>query len=305
MKHVRLAAGFLAVATLGIVACKSDTGPSNGIACVPSDPVCPPAGLVAGFTGGNGTPTITPSNSSTAIATSTSAFSIDGTTNATANGYWLLITNNTLRAWGVITVTGTAFSAEIPLFCGLQQITYTFNNGSGRSYWTAAVTLNSCTTPLFRAQLTWDTGPTSDMDLHVIRPGGAPNTANDCYFANCQGTPLEWGAAGVDGNPVLDVDDTEGWGPENIVITSGPESGDYKVYVYNYDGTPSTHASVKLYFDDVEVNRWTSQALDTGVRDWWLVASVNLQTRTVTPINTYSVTTPAILGAAAAVAPRK
>jgi hypothetical protein len=297
--------GVLAVTALGLVACKSDTGPSNTVACIAGDPVCPPAGLAAGFTGATGTPIITPSNVSLSISTPTSAFVVFGTTNSATNGHWLLVTGNTLRAWGVIAVSGPAFAAEIPLFCGQQQIMYTFNNGSGRSYWTTAVTLTGCTTPAFRAQLTWDTGPTSDMDLHLIRPAGAPNTTNDCYFADCQGVPLEWGAAGAAGNPVLDVDDVEGYGPENIVIGSGAEAGTYKVYVYNYDGTPSTRATVKLFFNDVEVNRWTSQTLDTGVRDWWLVASVNIQNQTVTPLLTYSTTTPALLGAAAAVAPRK
>ncbi|MDO8665517.1 MAG: hypothetical protein Q7J79_02820 [Gemmatimonadales bacterium] len=157
----------------------------------------------------------------------------------------------------------------------------------------------------FRAQLTWDTGPSSDIDLHLLRPGGSMNTGNDCNSSNCQGTPLEWGAAGAAGNPVLDVDDETGYGPENIFIVSGAEAGEYRVVVHNFDDSPSTRATVELFFNDVEVARYTSVELDSPNNTYWEVAKVQITTQQVTTVNTYSSTPPVGAFAAAIAAPAK
>jgi uncharacterized protein YfaP (DUF2135 family) len=297
----------MAAAVLVAYSCKSDsTSPGGNVTCQSSDPVCPPANLSAGLSGPAGSPSIAPTSfAGTTVSVAASAFPVNGTTNATTNGYWLLVTGNTLRSWGVLAVSGGAFVGDIPLFCGAQTIALTFNNASGRAYYTATVTLSGCTTPAFRAQLTWDTGPSSDIDLHLLRPGGSMNTGNDCYYSNCQGTALEWGAVGAAGNPLLDVDDTEGYGPENIYIVSGAEPGEYRVVVHNYDDSPSTRATVKLFFNDVEAARYTSVALDSPNNRYWEVAKVQITTQQVTTVNTYSSTPPVAVGAAAAAAPVK
>ncbi len=79
-------------------------------------------------------------------------------------------------------------------------------------------------------QLVWDTpgdpdqtdGEGSDVDMHMLHPNGrawmiAPL---DCYYANVS---PDWGPAGPDGNPSLDIDDTNGAGPENINLEA-PEN---------------------------------------------------------------------------------
>lgn len=313
MRPTRLAAIPLCLALTAVVACKKDstTGPSGAgnIACSSADQLaltfCPPSGMHLGLNGAAGTPTIAPTNSNTNVSVATTSFTATGTTNATGNGYWLLVTSGNLRSWGVLTVSGGSFSGDIPLFCGAQVIAFSFSNATGRAYWVANVTLTGCTTPAFRAQLTWDTGPSSsDIDLHLLRPGGSSNTTNDCYYANCQGGGLSWGAAGAAGDPILDVDNTAGYGPENIFITSGPETGDYRVIVYNYNGVASTKATVKIFFDDVEQTRYTSLTLDSP-RNWWEVAKVNILTGQITTVNTYSSTPPVAAGAAAVAAPVK
>ncbi|MGD0484786.1 MAG: hypothetical protein ABSB58_09075 [Gemmatimonadales bacterium] len=227
------------------------------------------------------------------------------------NGYWFLVTDGTLRAWGVLTVSGGTFTGEIPLFCGAQGILYRLDNASGHSYWSVNVTLTGCTTAAFRAQLTWDTGPSgSDIDLHLLRPGGSMFSSNDCYYGNCKvsiiPTGLEWGATGTAGNPSLDVDNTSGYGPENTTVVPGAETGDYRVIIDNFNGVLSTHATVKLYFNDVELARYTSLALDySSSREYWEVAKVNILTHTITPVNTYSATPPVAAGVAVGVAPTK
>jgi hypothetical protein len=269
------------------------------ITCQSGDPICPPANLTVGLNGPTGSPNIAPTSfAGTSVSVSASSFPVSGTTSATSNGLWLLISGDVLRSWGVLAVNGNAFNGDIPLFCGTQTIAFTFDNGSGRAYYVANVTLTGCTTAVFRAQLTWDTGPDSDIDLHLLRPGGIMDSSNDCFYGNCQGTPLEWGAAGPAGDPILDVDDTNGYGPENIFIVSGAEAGEYRIVIHNYDESPGTRATVRLYFDDVEAARYTSLTLDAPSRIYWDVAKVRITTKQITAVNTYGSVPPAAAGAA-------
>jgi hypothetical protein len=262
------------------------------VTCAAAETVCPPASSTLGFSGPTGSPTIAPTNSQTTVSATSSSHVASGTTNATSNGNWLIVIDNTLRASGVLPVANGFFSTEVPLFCGAQQLVYTFTTGGNRSYFRTAVTQSNCVNAQFRVQLSWDTGPDSDIDLHLLRPNGLMQSNNDCYYSNCQGgTGLEWGAAGTAGNPVLDVDDTQGYGPENIIIGTGAESGEYRVVVHNFDGSTATRATIKIYINEVEVQRFTSLTLDTG-RDYWQVARVNVLTGAVTSVNTYSAAPP-------------
>ncbi len=300
MRNVRWVAIPLLVGIAALSGCKKDSTSAGGpISCSLSDPVCPPAGLSAGFSGVTGAPTIAPSGAPTTVSVSNSSYGVTGATNSTTNGVWLLVTGNTLRAWGVLAISGGTFTGDIPLFCGAQGIIYSFNNGSGRSYYLVNVTLTACTTASFRVQLTWNTGPSSDMDLHLLRPGGSTNTGNDCYYANCQVTGLEWGVVGAAGDPILDVDDTEGYGPENIFITSGAEAGQYRIVVRNFDDTPSTICTVKIFFNDIEAARYTSVALDSPNNTYWEVAKVVVATQQITTVNAYSSSAPVAAGVAA------
>lgn len=307
MKHP-LKASLLSACFLLAAACGDGTDPDDpntfAIVCNASDPVCPEGSNQLGYSGGPGAPTITPTSTTTNISTSATSQTVTGTTSATSNGHWLIVVNDSLRAWGVLPVSAGSFAAEIPLFCGAQQVTYTFTSGGNRAYYRTSVTQTGCTTAQFRVQLSWDT-PDSDIDLHLIRPGGAVESENDCFYANCEGTGLEWGAAGSAGNPVLDVDDLSGFGPENIFIRSGAEAGEYRIVVHNYDGSPATHATVKIYLNDREVQRYTSNTLDAGLRDYWQVARVNVLTGAVTTINTYSAATPAVIIGARAKKPTR
>ena len=88
------------------------------------------------------------------------------------------------------------------------------------------------------------------------------------------------------------MDNTDGFGPENIVIGSGAETGQFTVVVHNYNGVAATRATVKIYFNDVEQSRYTSSVLTPGAADYWQVAKVNIQTGAITAVNTYSTAAP-------------
>jgi hypothetical protein len=85
------------------------------------------------------------------------------------------------------------------------------------------------------------------MDTHVLEPGGTTWTIeDDCNFRNCQGgAVLDWGVPGVTiDDPHLDIDDTNGFGPENINIDR-PVPGVYRVGVHAWGG--AANVTVRIY----------------------------------------------------------
>lgn len=102
-------------------------------------------------------------------------------------------------------------------------------------------------------QLTWN-GASSDLDLHLMQIDAEPfSDTQDCYYANCksQFNPLDWPPTGPANNPVMDIDDTNGYGPENINM-SNAESGRYSaavhVFSWGQDVAPVS-ATLRIYND--------------------------------------------------------
>lgn len=183
--------------------------------------------------------------------------------------------------------------------------------------------VNSCVvefeaipTDTFLAQLTWDT-PSGDMDLHVAKMDDsgdfcisgnrgidpqastqyAGNVAEecstgddlDCNFSTCKaGYPSrpDWDGSGdlSEGDPSLDIDDVDGYGPENInVDQSSP--GSYLISVFYYSGSTDVGNTVRIYvygllqqehyysladddWRDVAILHW--QNLPAGQGEWCL-----------------------------------
>lgn len=108
-----------------------------------------------------------------------------------------------------------------------------------------SVTVNAVPRDGLHVQLTWDR-PDNDIDLHLTR--SSPHTAagawcgtNDAYFG---GRSPNWG--GGNRNPSLDIDDLEGFGPENINIES-PAEGNYTVGVGMYTHDSDSTVTVKIF----------------------------------------------------------
>ncbi len=100
----------------------------------------------------------------------------------------------------------------------------------------AAVTLNAVPTEGLHLQLTWSVDE-DDLDLHLGRDIPVDWCGHDdCYYGNCEGSALDWDGPGSHaGDPTLDIDDTRGFGPENISIDA-PVDGNYVIVVHAYDG---------------------------------------------------------------------
>jgi uncharacterized protein YfaP (DUF2135 family) len=134
--------------------------------------------------------------------------------------------------------------------------------------YTSDVTLSEClvigTAPL-KATLTWGKNPL-DLDTHVIGPNGYH------IFWNNKGSYTTTGA-------YLDVDDTDGYGPEVYSVRTFPEAGRYHYSVYNYSGTHTpniTHspARVELLLDDGTRKVYSPPSGETNANRWWNVFDI-------------------------------
>ncbi len=119
-----------------------------------------------------------------------------------------------------------------------------------------------------RLELAWDRDIT-DMDLHLIaqEPGNAFFEAPwDCFFQNR--TP-DWGIAGVtDDDPILPIDQDDGFGPEVIGLAT-PAAGSYRVLGHYYcdDGFGGTTATIRAFADGVLLDERSAAMTATG--DLW------------------------------------
>ncbi|MCS6798956.1 MAG: MopE-related protein [Myxococcota bacterium] len=148
-----------------------------------------------------------------------------------------------------------------------------------------------------RVELSWSVDR-ADVDLHLLRRAGGTgwfNVPNDCYFANR--TP-SWDAPGPADDPRLDIDDVDGFGPENINIDDPVVGHVYRVGVHYYanHGAGPAPSTVRIYCGDISVSpvHVASRTLTRGAgppdaNDFWRVADVRWDGAdrcTVTPIDT-------------------
>ena len=139
--------------------------------------------------------------------------------------------------------------------------------------------------PGLRVELCWDTTGSTDIDLHLHRPGsttdffdtggGGATSPDDCYYANCSASdwlfpgaaqpdwgyprsPLAecvggpegatWMTVGNCANPRLDIDNIRTVGkPENINVDNPRDGETFRVLVHFYSGAVTTHPMVNVY----------------------------------------------------------
>jgi hypothetical protein len=131
------------------------------------------------------------------------------------------------------------------------------------------------TAPRLLVRLNWD--ERSDMDLHLLSPAATRwGNAQDCHYANCEGTPLPWGGPTGGDDPVLDRDGLS-VSPERTIIAH-PAPGVYRVGIDAFDLRTSTvrvhiecgHAPRSADFGPIDMGQ-------DGDHRFWRVADVQIE----------------------------
>ncbi len=133
-------------------------------------------------------------------------------------------------------------------------------------------------------ELSWDT-PTdtdahdeygTDMDLHFLHPMGTWNDAPwDVYWEY----PAQVWSTGE--TPELQIDDTDGFGPETVIHPNPAAGTAYAigVYYYNENGFGPSTASVRTFVDGNLTHEADRALIDRGA--FWYVADVSTAATTV------------------------
>ncbi|MCC7111906.1 MAG: hypothetical protein IT382_21605 [Deltaproteobacteria bacterium] len=132
-------------------------------------------------------------------------------------------------------------------YCALLHV---YDNTGVRSCEPAEVCFDVVPTEDLHMQLVWD-HPSADLDLHITRDDGAPFSHDtDVYFSNREPVGAPW-SDDPDQNPRLDVDDNDGYGPENSNVVHPGPSARFTAYVHYWnaqtDGDPRTTATLRVF----------------------------------------------------------
>ena len=148
-----------------------------------------------------------------------------------------------------IPVNNGQFSNPVVLSVGTNTIIVQASNADGTGSDRVTVEFQGDSTAL-RATLIWDTNGT-DMDLQMENPNGEV-----CSFVNPE-----------IGGMKLDVDDADGFGPENISVNQ-PISGEYITRVVNFSASAGfgTTATVYIFRDEtlLEIRNHTFSVSDVN-----------------------------------------
>jgi hypothetical protein len=190
--------------------------------------------------------------------------------------------------------TGLKFNSSGQFVAGIDvagtftlRLSVTDNDGLTSSN-DAHVTINSVPTGGLHVQITWDTG-SDDIDLHLLRNHGALCSQDDCFYGNCAAGGFGFGApnwGGGSNDPHLDIDDTDGFGPENTEVTGPVDGTTYTISINNFRSASSSNVTVKIFLFGALRFQETRTLNSTGVE--WAAADVQWSgTPTVVPIDTF------------------
>lgn len=140
--------------------------------------------------------------------------------------------------------------------------------------------------PGLRVVITWrtpgdpdeSTNPGSDVDLHFlrVREGQAfwNRSGDDVYYA---ARTADWGAPGPPNNPELLRDETQGLGPEVIVLPDPARNERFLVGIYYWSDRGFGHSDVtlRIFRDNVQLVTATRRLNQTG--DFWMAADLILE----------------------------
>jgi len=199
-------------------------------------------------------------------------------------------------------IARAAFQAKVK---GSYTVRLIVINEKGISSVPAECTVEAVSDDDLAVKMLWN-NKNADMDLHLIRPDGEfGNKESDCYYWNCSpqysGERPDWGVEGeTKDDPFLDIDNTDGIGPETVTINK-PDNGIYTVTVHAYDTSkgPST-VVVKAYAHGTEEK--SASLLMTATDTCWNVFTIevgdgdgtkkSIKIKEITPAEAYECSRP-------------
>ena len=154
----------------------------------------------------------------------------------------------------------------------------------------AIVTIKAIPQEDIHVQLVWDTPGDpdqtdttgADLDLHYLSPKATAwnKSPYDIFWHNKE---ADWGQQNVKSDdPSLDIDDTDGAGPENVNHNNPVSGQGYTVGVYYYDdhGFGPSYATVRIYVDGTLAKEYKNKFM-SGTFDFWKVAIINWPTKDI------------------------
>lgn len=172
------------------------------------------------------------------------------------------------------------------------------DNEDVRSCAAARMTVRATANEDIHIQLVWDTpndpdqfdSSGSDVDLHLLHPQGVWNDdPYDCFWQNL--IP-DWGQsrpAGIDSldcerdssrqgchdDPSLDIDDVDGWGPENINLNNPENNSRYAVGIHYFSDHSYgvSYATTRIYVGGILRAEYRRQRLLHN--EFWYVADID------------------------------
>ncbi len=188
---------------------------------------------------------------------------------------------------------------------------YTFQLGLTDSYGTqsgtsecpdAEVVVNVVPCDALHVELIWDQanswGGSADIDLRMLHPDavgqdidgdGRPDGWFDpIYDVSFENMTPEWDSSSLDDNPRLDLDDTDGGGPENINLDKPVPGHVYRIGAHYWEdmGAGSTAVTVRIFIRGELVHEASLSGLQRC--QLWEVAEVDWSDLSVRPITTES-----------------
>lgn len=108
----------------------------------------------------------------------------------------------------------------------------------------------------------------SDVDLHIVKVGFNWYSDYDCYYAN---DAPNWNPE----HPSLDIDDTDGAGPENIQMNDPLDCQWYAIGAHYFEKQYGTaYATIRIFVDGLMIDELNNQRLN-HTDDFWDVGRLH------------------------------
>lgn len=198
-------------------------------------------------------PMVTITNPATDVTVDQTTFNVQGTVTPDTIQEVVLVTQtgdfaDSFTQMGP--VVGGSFSETVILTGGRENTiiaTVTDNGLIGSD--SKVITVIGAAAEDLRFTMTWD--QSTDLDLYVRTPGA--NGVADAV----DGQTIHWRNRNAEGG-MLDVDDTSGFGPENITFPPGAAaSGTYAFAAHYWSGAPASKATVSVFVNGLMVGSFS------------------------------------------------